>query len=130
MKTLRLFIVDIFSLIPVFVGIVELLVQTEGDPEQVQPFSTKHPDEHPSLLKVLLSSHCSLVLTVPSPQTGPMLNLVQTDGEIPEQLHPFSTLQDEEQPSLGILFLSSHYYFPGTAYPSPHLAIHLLPDGS
>src|SRR6056300_153173 len=80
---------------------------------------------HPSSLLLLLSSHSSLAVLMPSPQNG-----VQSSAEVdvpPVQSYPHSTLHDGEHPSPPTVFPSSQKMSISTSAPrvspSPQISL-------
>src|SRR5262245_60068263 len=82
--------------------------------------SVAHALSQPSPLIVLLSSHISVEVTAPFPQTGP-----HTFGALPTHAYPASTVHADEQPS-PLIVLPSSQTSPPTFVPSPQTPVHML----
>jgi hypothetical protein len=89
---------------------------------QSKPHSTKHVDEHPSLLRVSSSSHVSAPTTMPSPHTGAHL---VSPHPVVLQSQPASMVQLVLHPSL-LLRLPSSQTSSDAFNPSLHLDAQLL----
>jgi hypothetical protein len=96
---------------------------TDGCPEHVYPFSSKHAALQPSVEAVLPSSHASEVVLIPSPQACVHPDLPHTKGG---HDHPASTkLQSALHPSPLLMLPSSHFSRPAS-WESPQVVLQTL----
>ena len=101
---------------------VQVSLRVRLPPSQVKPGSIKQVMEHPSPSSVLLSSHSSGLMRMPSPHT-----IDHVLGPVPERIvhsQPTSTLQSLSQPSPGSRAAPSSHLVGSVLYStsSPHIS--------
>lgn len=108
---------------------VHTLAVAESPSVHTQSASTEQVDDQPSLSFVFPSSQYPAVglNTSPSPHTSSCVQISAVEESPPEQVQPTSSLQEESQPSLSLVFPSSHFPIVESIFlPSPQMSEHTL----
>lgn len=119
--------------VPTFLPSPHIGVQVVVSPRVEYVFTHVHPDskehkfEHPSFSTKLPSSHYSVPLMYPSPQSPKQETGVVSDP--PKQFHPGKfPEQSDKHPILSSGFPSSHIS-PGFIIPSPQIGVQVVLSG-